>query len=187
LVKENAAHIRAFTYVWLAASLEEFIGGALRALLSELTARAVPLRLMNLSLLSMSCSPVFDALRDVGGLKGWERRVELLNLSASTDVAAFADERLPLDGRTIRPSQLNTVWIVFGLPGNALPSPQHALALNDLADGRNKVAHGRETPLLFGRRKATADILRIADYAEDIATHIATSCDQFLSQRLYLR
>jgi hypothetical protein len=185
--KESSAHVKALVYVWLAASLEAFIGEALRALLRELTALAVPQHSISLSLLSISCFPVFDALRDIGGLKGWERRVELLHRSTSADIAVFADEKIPLDGRTIRPTHLNTVWIVFGLPGSALPSPQHALALNDLADGRNKIAHGRETPLSLGRRKATADILRIADYAEEIAIHIALNIDQYLSQQLYLR
>jgi hypothetical protein len=130
---------------------------------------------------------VFDSLQDVGGLKQWERRVEVLHRSTSTDIAVFADSELPLDGKTIRPAHLNTVWLVFGLPGSSLPTPRHAFALNDLAEGRNMVAHGREAPLHFGRRRVTADVLRIADHIEEIGIHLALKLDEYLSGQLYLR
>jgi hypothetical protein len=76
---------------------------------------------------------------------------------------------------------------VFRFPASALPAVRHALALNDLADGRNDVAHGRVAPIAFGRRKVTSDVLRIVDYVEDFGTNLVVAIDEYLSQRQYLR
>jgi hypothetical protein len=187
LRKEQAAQMRAFAYVWLSATLEEFVKSALQDLLRELASYSLRQCDLIPSLLSLVNFRSFDSLRDVGGLAMWQRRTEVLDQSLSQDSAAFSDGALPLDGRTIRPEHLRTIWQVFRFPVSALPGVRHALALNDLADSRNEIAHGRVPPIAFGRRKVTSDVLRIADYVEDFGTSLAVAIDEYLSHRQYLR
>jgi hypothetical protein len=99
----------------------------------------------------------------------------------------FSDVVLPLDGRTLRPEHFETIWRVFGLPGAPLPSGRHSFALNDLADGRNAVAHGRSSPTMFGRSKVMADVVRIVDFIEEVVLATAVAADTYLRAHQYRR
>jgi len=86
-----------------------------------------------------------------------------------------------LDGRTIRSEHFECIWKVFGFPLPHHPSPKHGLALTDLADGRNNVAHGNVDPILFGRSKAAPDLIRIADLLDESLMHLYYAADTYLT------
>jgi hypothetical protein len=96
-------------------------------------------------------------------------------------------EYIPLDGRTIRLDHLETIWEVFGLPGNSIPSPLHALALRDLADARNKVAHGEERASTVAGGKSVTDTLRLYGKVEEVITHFWDAATDYLSKQGYKR
>jgi len=185
--RERTAAAKAFAYVWVSAAFEEFVRAALQALARELTSYRLPLAALQPCLLSLTQFSTFDALRDVGGLLAWSRRVELLSTTNATDIAIFSETVLPLDGRTLRPEHFDVIWRVFHLPGLPLPSGRHAFAVNDLAEGRNSVAHGHVSPIAFGRAKAMADILRLIELIEEIAIEVALAIDSYLSARIFVR
>lgn len=186
VLRERAAAAKAFAYVWLSAAFEQFIRGVLQALLRELTSYQIPIAALQPCLISLAQFSTFDALRDVGGLTGWSRRIELLSMTRSTDLGMFSDGVLPLDGRTLRPEHFDVIWRVFRLPGSPLPSGRHAFAVNDLAEGRNSVAHGHVSPISFGRAKVMADVLRLVDFIEEIVTDVGVAIDTYLKQKSYL-
>lgn len=186
-IRERAGAAKAFSYVWLSASLEQFVRGFLESLSRELTSRQIPRSDLRRCLLALCDFPHFDALREVGGLPMWSRRVEVMARTESRDAAVFSDVVFPLDGRTLRPEHFETIWRIFGLPGVPLPSGRHSFALNDLADGRNAVAHGRSSPSAFGRSKVMADVLRIVDFIEDVVLETAVAADTYLRAHQYRR
>lgn len=185
--RDRSAVSKAFAYVWLSAAHEAFVRNVLAALASDLTARAMPIRTVNWCLLALSEAHSFAVLQDVRGQKRWAARLRLLEKIESEEPFDLEKAESPLDRRTCRPEHYHSLWSVYGLPGSPLPSSRHALALNDLADGRNEVAHGRTPPRQFGRRKVLGDVTRLVELTEDVAIHLASAVERYLAEGLYAR
>jgi hypothetical protein len=101
--------------------------------------------------------------------------------------AAFNPDTLPLDGRTLRAEHFERIWHVFGIPGPSLPAPKHGMALKDLAEGRNKVAHGTVDPISFGKSKAASDVIQLSYRVDEILVHVLAQLDDYLVQARYAR
>lgn len=94
---------------------------------------------------------------------------------------------MPLDGRTIRGEHFDAIWLVLGLTPPSVPSAFHRIALRDLADGRNEIAHGHKDPVMFGRSKATSDMNRMASRVDEVILHLLVSLDAYIDGRQYER
>lgn len=180
-------NIRANLYVQLAAAVEVHISSVVQVLTTEISAATVSAQNLRLSLFAMSKGGHFASLSDVRGLKNWGRRCDVLESLESQDPVELDGTHLPLDGRTIRPEHLEAIWRVFGLPGRPLPGPIHALALNDLADSRNDVAHGNETIARVAGRKSSPDMIRFINRIEEAALHLYDAAMEYLQRALYRR
>jgi hypothetical protein len=185
--RDHAASAKAQAYVLLAAGLEFYVRETLTQVLKEIGSRAVRLADLRVTLFAVVSAPGFDSMGAVGGLKKWRKRVEVLSQTLESGTYATGSVGLPLDGRTLRPAHFQLVWAVFGFPTSPLPGPLHALALSDLAEGRNAVAHGNVDAVVFGRGKAITDVRRLADRVEEIVLHTEYAADLYLGQSLYMR
>jgi hypothetical protein len=181
-----AAATKASTFVWLSASLEAYVQRTIQYLVAELNVLAVPCTVLRRSLFSLLCAPDFDSLQSKRGLSMWQRRTSVFIRLADPNAAVLNPELLPLDGRTINGDHFETIWQVFGFSGSALPSPRHRLALKDLAEGRNRVAHGEQDPVNFGRQRVYSDVLRLVAHAEDVVEHLAVAVVEYLASEYYL-
>ena len=186
-LQERSAATRAAAYVWLAAMLERVVRDSLRSTLREISAVAVPLKDLRLSLFSLICENDFESVATRSRSKSWETKIGLFARTADTTSTLLSEHILPLDSRTIRAEHFDVIWLVLGLANLSLPSPIHRIALKDLADGRNEVAHGSIDPVSFGRAKATADILSLTKRVDDVITHLLTGLDVYLDRRLFVR
>ena len=185
--RERAACIKAWSYVWLSAAVEQFVTTLLQAVLLEINTQALAPASMSMSLLAMLFGSEFQSLQSRRGLKDWEKRLEILALVEGGDHIPFNTTVLPLDGRTIGPDHLGVIWSAFGFDGSPIPSGRHRDALKELREGRNAVAHGREEPVSFGRRKTAGDVMGMVDLIEDIADNFMVTADDFLQSKAYAR
>ena len=184
--RAEAGEVNAFSYVWTAAALEKAVSRALAAFLGVLNARAVPINSLKSGYLGLLMDAPIESLRALKDYeKVWGRRCELFAASTSLNPASFSTDLLPLDGRTIRSYHFETLWRVLHLPGRPLLTPFHHLALTDLADGRNAVAHGDEEPVTFGRRKRATDIIQLTRRVEDQLLNLVSEADTLLSSSGY--
>jgi hypothetical protein len=186
-VQERGAAVRASAYVWLSALLERTVRNALQATLREITLLAVPVKDLRFSLLSLLCDAEFSSIADRGRSSSWEQKISVFLRTAEESPAFLAENILPLDGRTIRGEHFDTIWLVLGLRVPSVPSPLHRIALRDLADGRNKVAHGHIDPVMFGRSKATNDMLGVAKCVDEVILHLLGSLDAYVDDKQYIR
>jgi hypothetical protein len=129
----------------------------------------------------------FQSLQDLRGLKMWERRYEVVATALDAKVATLRPENGPLDGRTIRPSHLDAIWTILDFPGSSAPGPLHRIALSEVADLRNDLAHGNIEPVAVGRLKTRHDVDRAIVLIEDIALHIAAAGEAYLTSAAYRR
>jgi hypothetical protein len=188
--REQAARARAAAYVFTSAALERCLKDSLNAILGEINAQGVALKDLRPSLLALIASGDVDFIRTSGKTKALAR---FLRVAAMFDqvvdsrVCAFVAGLHPVDGRTLRAPHFETVWAVFGFSGPPLPNAKHALALADLATGRNEVAHGSIDPVSFGRAKATSDVTNLISQIEDIMQHLIGTADHYVTRSGYKR
>jgi HEPN superfamily RiboL-PSP-like protein len=185
--RELGRNVRAAAYVYVCAAVERVTSDLLVAALAEISAATVEIRKIRLSLVALSRASLLDSLQDVRGLKMWLKRVEILAATDDQGSCTFDALCLPLDGRTIRPQQLEVIWAVFGFSTPPVPSPISRLALNDLADARNSVAHGEDTAFRIAGQRSVTDMLKLIDRIEDIVIHMWSTISDYLIQKEYLR
>src|SRR6185369_17293894 len=156
--QEQAAIRKAGVYLYAAAALERACREGLLAVIAEINAHGIAPERLRISLFALHCAAELDAIG--GGPRSLERVVRAAAMFETVFGAAHAPlgTVLPLDGRTPRAAHFATIWRVLGFPGPAVPDPACTLALDDLADGRNDVAHGVRDAIAFGRSKAVADV-----------------------------
>lgn len=186
-VQERGAAVRAWAYVWLAALLERIVRDALQATFREITQLAIPVKDLKFSLFSLLCDAEFASIADRSRSNSWEQKIAVFLRTTEAKPALLAENILPLDGRTIRGEHFETIWLVLGLSTPSVPSPLHRIALKDLADGRNEIAHGHMDPVTFGRSKATNDMLGIAKRVEEVIVHLLGSLDAYVDKKQYTR
>lgn len=178
---------RAWAYVALGAALEEFVRAFVDELTGHINSANVMVSDLQLGVVSMLRAAEFESVADRRRQEMWDRRADILKSAAQTTVASLKAGVRPLDGRTIRKAHLDSIWAVYGFPGAPLPSPLHGLALRDLGDGRNEVAHGDADPVAFGARKTYVDVLRRIEQVEDIAIHLAGAGESYIVRGEYMR
>jgi hypothetical protein len=177
---------KSFIYVWLSAGLESFVKGILSGLVQELSKLSYPLSNYKPGLIALCHHSIFDSIRDVTGIKQWTRRLQVFQLTFEKSSAIFNPDILPLDGRTLRPHHFAHIWNFFDFPGDPLPSPLHKIALTELAENRNQVAHGEISPTELGRQKTTQDLTSLLHKIEDIAEQLAVSIITYVDEKMYL-
>jgi hypothetical protein len=186
-IQERCAAVRASAYVWLSALLERIVREALHATLREITLLAVPFKDLRLSLFSLLCEAEFASIASRSRSNSWEQKIAMFLRTAEANPALLAESIVPTDGKTIRGEHFDTIWLVLGLGVPSVPSPLHRIALKDLADGRNDVAHGHIDPVTFGRSKATVDMLRITQRIDEVILHLLDSLDAYVDKKQYIR
>jgi hypothetical protein len=184
-LRDRSARTISASYVWLCAILEQYVKTSLRILIDEINSSRTTYGDLKPCLLSIACNPEFTSLQDVRGMKMWNKRVDLLALLNANTPITLSGEEIPLDGKTIQPTHIESVWRIFEFTNSSLPSPRHKLALIDLAEGRNELAHGEILPISFGRGKNLRDCLRILECVEDIVLHINLTFEQYLNIQGY--
>jgi len=185
--RELGRNVRAAAYVYVGAAIERVTSDLLAAALAEISAATVEIRKVRLSLVALIQAPLLDSLQDIRGLKMWLKRVEILATTDDQSSCTFDALCLPLDGRTIRPQHLEVIWTVFGFSTPPVPNPVSRLALNDLADARNTVAHGEDSPSRIAGQRSVTDMLKLIDTIEDIVIHMWSTISDYLAQEEYLR
>jgi RiboL-PSP-HEPN len=185
--RELGRNVRAAAYVYVEAAIERATSDLLLAALAEISAATVEIRKVRLSLIALTQAPLFDSLQDVRGLKMWLKRVEMLTATEDQSSCAFDALFLPLDGRSIRPQNLEVIWAVFGFSSPPVPAPISRLALNDLADARNSVAHGEDSASRIAGQRSVTDMLKLIDRIEDIVIHMWSTISDYLTRKEYLR
>jgi hypothetical protein len=188
ILRDQSARTIASGYVWLAASMERYFKVVLQSVFAEINSSGITYDMLKPCLFSSVCSPELASLKQLNDHKKvWPRRIEMFSRLLDSNTVNLNLTEIPYDGGTVRSDHLEVMWAVFGMPGNSIPSPLHRLALTDVADGRNAVAHGEVDPIAFGRSKNPSDFLNTITRIEDIVMHIANSSNDYLLNRGYLR
>jgi hypothetical protein len=183
---EICARAKANAYVALSAAQEHLVSEAFQSCIAEISGSGVLAADLKPCVFSVFLDPEFSSIASNKSLAAWNTRLEVLE-------ALFRADQLqpttiwPNDGKTLKPDHYVLIWKVLCLPGAWSVDPTHALAVKDLCNGRNDVAHGRMSRNAFGRTKVCTDVLKLARKIEEIGEHYLLSLDQFIVTNGYRR
>lgn len=140
--------LRGAAVVATLAEVERLTRESLVLLSQEIDQASVMVRDLVPGLRGLAAHSQFQSLaQSVKGDPHWESRAAVTTLDVSTEIARFpartsSSPQPPLDGKTIRTAQMQRIWVVLGMEGDAMPSADAGASLNALASIRNDVAHG---------------------------------------------
>lgn len=178
---------RATTYVWLSAIMERFVKEWMKAICHDFSSLGVPWKDVRPSIFSVACGSELQAISDGVKKELWAKRIAIFNRTLGNEPVRLNHAFVPLDGKTIRPRHMEDIWSVFGLPMPIFPSPVHSAVLTTVADYRNDLAHGDESPSTIGAKLTYADVLRYVQRFEDMIEHCCLSTEKYFRQGMYLR
>lgn len=186
--KRSAHLVTSSSYVLVAAAIENFARETVNSLSKDIRASKASPKDVKISLLSVFGDAHVISLRDVRDYqKLWNKKLELLAMISDEQPLPEAAMDLPLDGKTIRPIHIETIWAVFGLPKSPFPNLLCRAALTDIADGRNEIAHGHIEVSTFSKKKGARDTLKKIARIEELLTHITLQAMDYIAKKQYLR
>ncbi|MWJ27915.1 hypothetical protein GPM19_06800 [Halomonas sp. ZH2S] len=128
----------------------------------------------------------FNALLNSSKKNVWNKKKDLFDALFSTAPAQIDDSVFPTDGINISQQQIEDIWAIFHLAGDAFPSNINPWILREIKEHRNAIAHGREKAAKIGGRY-TVNVLnqRVADI-ETICFHIVSGFENLVNSKDYV-
>jgi hypothetical protein len=188
----SSRELRASAFVAISGSIEQFFKEFVESLGIEVSASGATHDEIGLSLHAIVSSQDFRALQTLRDAEKMLHR-RILLLERTVDQGRFmirlAADELGLSGETIRAAHVNTVWRLFGLPGNGFESIGQQVSLRVFADNRNDYAHGKVpiNQFLQNPECNTNRILERIAELEEWLFHCWQTADLYFSNQMYKR
>lgn len=127
----------------------------------------------------------FNSLIECSKKKVWDKKKEFFDALFSSDPISIDDSVFPTDSINISQKQIEDIWDIFHLSGNAIPSGVNSWVLREIKEHRNAIAHGREKAVDIGRRyTSTALNERVSD-VENLCFHIVSGFESISNTKDY--
>ncbi len=140
-----------------------------------------------LAMLSLVLDSKCRALNSVGLAKMWQTRIDLFSQITNTNTAKINNMIIPTDGSNIKYKQLQSIWTTLCVQDPAIPRPILQGRLEELAEHRNAIAHGRESPAIIGSRFTTSDLQKRLDDINELCIYIIDCLERYLVNKDYLK
>ena len=125
-----------------------------------------------------------------GENKKWENRYKLFHQMTKTEtVGRIEDALFPSSNGNIKERQLMRVWQTFGLKSPMIEPGQEIInsRLNELAEGRMGVAHGREKASYRGGQKSVEELTNLYNAISRYCSYIISCFVQYIQNKEYLQ
>ncbi|MFK3866687.1 MAE_28990/MAE_18760 family HEPN-like nuclease [Pseudoalteromonas rhizosphaerae] len=127
----------------------------------------------------------FNALLGSSKKTVWNKKKELFDALFSSEPAIIDDSVFPTDGINISQQQIEDIWQIFHLSGDAIPTGVNNWILREIKDHRNAIAHGREKAVTIGGRYTAQTLTqRVAD-VETLCFHIVAGFESISVSKEY--
>jgi len=127
----------------------------------------------------------FNALLGSSKKTLWNKKKELFDALFSSEPALIDDSVFPTDGINISQKQIEDIWEIFHLSGDAIPIGINTWILGEIKDHRNAIAHGREKAATIGGRYTAQTLTqRVAD-VEALCFHIVSGFESISINKAY--
>lgn len=183
---ENAAILRGLFFVHLYGALEYSITLSVQVLLQEMTKVAVPFYQIEHLLHAVVLDDKFRSSADPGLKLRWAKRRELLSKQISAAPCPLNDTVFQDHLQNVWYETLRTIFEYLCIPENAVPEDRMRGYIDEIADNRNSIAHGRQTAQGVGRRVTSADLQERFDAVTKVVNHVLGIFDEYLRLRQFI-
>ncbi|HIF9128552.1 TPA: HEPN domain-containing protein [Photobacterium damselae] len=130
----------------------------------------------------------FKGIRDCGKKQIWTKREELLDIIINDDVINDIDSSVfPSEGSmNISATQIENVWKYLNVEMEYLPEGVNRLAINDIKEQRNAIAHGRTSAADVGRRYTMSTLEQRVQDVRNVSLYFTMVLNDYCANRKYL-
>ncbi len=139
------------------------------------------------TMLSIVLDSECKSLASSGVKKKWERRWTLFEKIFSSEEATINDTVIPADGMNFKYPQLESIKKALCIGDPIIPEKRLIGKLEELAENRNAIAHGRESPVAIGSRYTVRDLGKRLNDIDLLRSHIITVFKSHYSKKSFLK
>ncbi len=125
----------------------------------------------------------FNAVGQASPQNQWSKRLGLIERRASPHIASIDDGAIDLQNIWLK--TIEQLFAVFGILKPAMYDVTKSGYVFELTDTRNKIAHGRESPIDIGRRRRASELQLLYDSISLEIFYFLDSFDDYLKNAEY--
>ena len=167
-------------FVLLYGALEYTLTASVQRCIVEINNRNYKIQLIKPALYSLIFNKECDAIMDARDKK-WTKRHDLFSQVKSDKICCIEDNLFPTGTGNIKYKQIDSIWKTFGISSLPIPRLDLKSRLSDLADNRNKIAHGRELSAMVGGNYTVSEIEIIYNCISEYCSYITISFEDYIN------
>jgi len=180
-------NFRGLFFVALYGAWEYSITRALVQLYTEINSFNIQHQHLETIVGSIALDGLFRSIGDTAPTRQWERRFELLIRQAGSEIVEIDDNIFMFDVQFLKTKVIERIFAALGL--NAPPVPVLAFRglIDEVAERRSAVAHGRESPVEVGSKFRSDELRRRYDALSATTFYIIGLFEDLLANRRFVR
>lgn len=152
-----------------------------------ITARSVRHDHLHEELYPFALDPQLTAVRMSGAARKWNSRSELFAKQLSTDHVLLNDGCFLEGLRNAWASTVAQAFRLFGVPGTPLYDVKVRHYIDVIVEGRNAVAHGRESATQVGQRYTSAELQKFLDELLKQAQYMSIQFSTYIQDKSFIK
>ena len=174
VISDDLRIMKGLFFVHLYSVVEFTIVNSVISLLQKIREDKYSINQFKPGILSIVLDSECRSLADSGFKKVWERRWILFDKIFSSDEAVISDTIIPTDGMNFKYPQLASIQRSLCMIDPIIPENRLIGRLEELAENRNAVAHGRKSPVDIGSRYTVVELEQRFNDINLLCSHLIT-------------
>jgi RiboL-PSP-HEPN len=142
---------------------------------------------VNEMLYPFALDPELASITAVGRKKKWERRAEVFRRQRSNEMVRLDASALLKDLDNVWANTFTQAFIVLGISGSAHYDQRVRQYIDQVAERRNAVAHGRESAEAVGRAYTTGDLQTLLDEISQQVQYMFVKFEEAIIAKSYIK
>lgn len=179
--------LRGLFYVHLYATFEHSVTEAverLRCVFNELKIKTIHLEPV---FLSVSLDAHFNSFRDPGVKNSWTKRIDFLRMQSSINEAVLSDSVFSSSLQNVWKKDLQQIFACLFINEPIVPNSSCTPYIDEIVGKRNRVAHGRDSPVTVGYGTRSNELHLRLDAISQIITHLIQCFERHLTELNFVR
>jgi hypothetical protein len=136
---------------------------------------------------SIALDSLFRSLSEAANRKQWEKRVNLLRRQVCAEAVEIDDNVFMADIQSLKFKVLERIFIALDINTDPVPQLSFRGLIDEVAERRSAVAHGRESPIEVGKNFRTDELRRRYDALSATSFHIIGVFEEIVSGKKFIR
>ncbi|MCA7992759.1 hypothetical protein LGM63_19085 [Burkholderia cepacia] len=150
--------LRGLFYVHLYGALEKSLNDIIEIFLQSVSALQLKYWDLSLRFLPTAMNPHFKSLSDSQSQKKWRKRVELVNAIDNGDACRIESSVFSVHLQSSETETLSDITTYLGITSDAIKTSADRYYVDEVANKRHQVAHGRASPATVGAKGRSNDL-----------------------------